>query len=76
MFVLATNCLSPLALQIVERATRYLPLRNESTLIYGNKAAIPLFEHLVKDIVENSEFAACEAAIDNILMAIVSHPLV
>ncbi|KAM7538130.1 hypothetical protein Aperf_G00000071841 [Anoplocephala perfoliata] len=62
------------ALQIVERATRYWPLRSESTLIYGNKAATPLFEHLVKDIVESSEFAACEAAIDNILMAIVSHP--
>ncbi|KAM3174566.1 hypothetical protein ACTXT7_010281 [Hymenolepis weldensis] len=61
--------------QVVERATRYWPLRNESSLLCGNKTAAPLFEHLPKDIIEIAEVTACEAAIDNIIMAIISLPV-
>nr|CDS34739.1 cell cycle regulator mat89bb [Hymenolepis microstoma] len=61
--------------QVVERATRYWPLRNESSLLCGNKTAAPLFEHLPKDIIEVAEITACEAAIDNIIKTIVSLPV-
>ncbi|VUZ56317.1 unnamed protein product [Hymenolepis diminuta] len=61
--------------QVVERATRYWPLRNESSLLCGNKTAAPLFEHLPKDIIEIAEVTACEAAIENIIMAIISLPV-
>ncbi|VDN96034.1 unnamed protein product [Rodentolepis nana] len=61
--------------QVVERATRYWPLRNESSLLCGNKTAAPLFEHLPKDIIEMAEITACEAAIDNIIRTITSLPI-
>ncbi|VDK20096.1 unnamed protein product [Taenia asiatica] len=74
------------ALQLVERGTRYWPLRNDATLIGGNEVrllselleielAAPLFEHMTKDFFEAAESAACETAIDSILATIKAHPV-
>ncbi|KAL5971933.1 Integrator complex subunit 13 [Taenia solium] len=63
------------ALQLVERGTRYWPLRNDATLIGGNELAAPLFEHMTKDFFEAAESAACETAIDSILATIKAHPV-
>ncbi|CDS41946.1 cell cycle regulator mat89bb [Echinococcus multilocularis] len=63
------------ALQLVERGTRYWPLRNDATLIGGNELAAPLFEHMTKDFFEVAESAACEKAVDSILATIKAHPV-